>query len=114
MYRELRELLCHHEWKMQHRQHVVCDETEDTKLGEAVERLYNFKYWNEEYRCCPKCHKEIHSPLCDHDWRSVKDDHYGPVYLGIKAEKIAVCSKCGKILYGVLGKPSKICGYTST
>ena len=114
MYRELRELLCRHEWKTQLQQHIVCDETDGMSLGEAVESLYNFKYWNERYHYCPKCHKEIHSSLCDHDWRPVKDDHCGPVYLGIKAEKIAVCSKCGTILYRVFGKPSKISGYTTT
>lgn len=107
MYRELRQLLCRHELETRVQMHPVCEETKQIRsLAEALEQsqYINFRYWNEKYRYCPKCHKEIHSSLCDHDWLSVNDDYSSHHYLGIKAERVAVCSKCRTTLYRVFGK----------
>ena len=64
----------------------------------------NFNYWDERFEYCPKCYKEVHYPICEHDWQPAEDDGSAPLYCGIKPKRIAICSKCGTQKYNVSGK----------
>jgi NADH pyrophosphatase NudC (nudix superfamily) len=77
-------------------------------LSEAIRKLQyvNFNYWDEKIKYCPKCYKEVHGSVCEHDWEPANDDGNAPLYNGIKPVRVAICSKCGTAKYKVSGKLS--------
>lgn len=105
----LKQVFCDHDF-----QQLVEVQTEilnDQKFNGIVEffqhiKSFEFEFWEESHQKCTKCGKEKHDSVCDHDWSPVKDGGVESLYDGVKAVKVAVCSKCGIPRYRASSKIS--------
>ncbi len=103
----IKQLFCQHEYEIRYVRHT--DSTGIVyarNLSDFLRKIpyVDFHYWDERFEYCPKCYKEVHYPICEHDWQPAEDDGSAPLYCGIKPEKVAICKKCGTKKFHVIGR----------